>query len=241
VRYAVVSDVHSNIEALDAVFAQLRDEDKLLCLGDIVGYGPNPNECVEKIRARATATVLGNHDVAAIDNFGLAYFNPAAREAMKWTQGVLTPENLAWLDSLGYEFRMPEFLLVHGAPVNYFEYVLDKAAAARAFAATDAPLIFIGHTHIAEVYTLKPDGTIEHAHLQQGGEVKLLPGQRYLINVGSVGQPRDLNPRSSFGFYDSDAQTVTVTRVEYPIAQVQEKIVSAHLPDALARRLLVGR
>jgi predicted phosphodiesterase len=241
VRYAVVSDVHSNIEALDAVFAQLRDDDKLLCLGDIVGYGPNPNECVEKIRARATATVLGNHDVAAIDNFGLAYFNPAAREAMKWTQGVLTPENLAWLDGLGYEFRMPEFLLVHGAPVNYFEYVLDKAAAARAFAATDAPLIFIGHTHIAEVYALKPDGAIEHAHLQQGGEVKLLPGMRYLINVGSVGQPRDLNPRSSFGFYDSDAQTVTVTRVEYPIAQVQEKIVSAHLPDALARRLLVGR
>ena len=240
-RYAIVSDVHSNIEALDAVFAQLREDDKLLCLGDIVGYGPNPNECVQNIRARATATVLGNHDVAAIDNFGLAYFNPAAREAMKWTQGVLTPENLAWLDSLGYEIRMPEFLLVHGAPVNYFEYILDKAAAARAFAATDAPLIFIGHTHIAEVYTLKPDGTIEHAHLQQGGEVKLLPGLRYVINVGSVGQPRDLNPRSSFGFYDSDAQTLTVTRVEYPIAQVQEKIVSAHLPDALARRLLVGR
>src|SRR5579884_2526935 len=136
---------------------------------------------------------------------------------------------------------MPEFLLVHGAPVNYFEYVLDKPAAARAFAATDAPIVFIGHTHIAEVYVLKPDGAIEHAHLQQGGEVKLLPGLRYLINVGSVGQPRDLNPRSSFGFYDSDAQTVTITRVEYPIAQVQEKIVSAHLPDALARRLLVGR
>jgi diadenosine tetraphosphatase ApaH/serine/threonine PP2A family protein phosphatase len=241
VRYAVVSDVHSNIEALDAVFALLRDDDALLCLGDIVGYGPNPNECVEKIRARATATVLGNHDVAAIDNFGLAYFNPAAREAMKWTQGVLTKENLAWLDSLGYEFRMPEFLLVHGAPVNYFEYILDKAAAARAFAATDAPIIFIGHTHIAEVYTLDDDGTIEHAHVQQGATVKLLPGRRYLINVGSVGQPRDLNPRSSFGFYDSDTQTVTVTRVEYPIARVQEKIRAANLPDALARRLDVGR
>lgn len=240
-RYAVVSDVHSNIEALDAVFALLRDDDALLCLGDIVGYGPNPNECVEKIRARATATVLGNHDVAAIDNFGLAYFNPAAREAMKWTQGVLAKENLAWLDSLGYEFRMPDFLLVHGAPVNYFEYILDKAAAARAFAATDAPIIFIGHTHIAEVYTLKEDGAIEHAHLQQGAVVKLLPGLRYLFNVGSVGQPRDLNPRSSFGFYDSDLQTVTVTRVEYPIARVQEKIRAANLPDALARRLDAGR
>ena len=240
-RYAVVSDVHSNIEALDAVFAELRDDDALLCLGDIVGYGPNPNECVEKIRARATATVLGNHDVAAIDNFGLAYFNPAARAAMKWTQGVLSAENLAWLDSLGYEFRMPDFLLVHGAPVHYFEYILNKDGAARAFAATDAPLIFIGHTHIAEVYAQKPDGTIAHEHLQQGGEVKLRAGLRYLFNVGSVGQPRDLNPRASFGFYDSAAQTVTVTRVEYPIARVQEKIISAKLPDALARRLQVGR
>ncbi|HEX3548897.1 MAG TPA: metallophosphoesterase family protein [Candidatus Elarobacter sp.] len=240
-RYAVVSDVHSNIEALDAVFSTLREDDALLCLGDIVGYGPNPNECVEQIRERATATVLGNHDVAAIDNFGLAYFNPAAREAMKWTQSVLTAENLAWLDGLGYEFRMPDFLLVHGAPVNYFEYVLDKPAAARAFAATDAPLIFIGHTHIAEVYALQPDGSIEHRHLQQGGEVTLSDGVRYLINVGSVGQPRDLNPRASFGLYDAASRTVTITRIEYPIARVQEKIVSAHLPDALARRLLVGR
>ncbi|MDP9105432.1 MAG: metallophosphatase family protein [Candidatus Eremiobacteraeota bacterium] len=240
-RYAVISDVHSNVEALDAVFALLRDDDALLCLGDIVGYGPNPNECVENIRARATATVLGNHDVAAIDNFGLAYFNPAAREAMKWTQANLKAENLAWLDSLGYEFRMPEFLLVHGAPINYFEYVLDKAAAARAFAATDAPIIFIGHTHIAEVYTLDEDGAIEHRHLQQGAVVTLRAGLRYLFNVGSVGQPRDLNPRASFGFYDSVAQTVTVTRVPYPIARVQEKIRAANLPDALARRLDVGR
>jgi len=241
VRYAVLSDVHSNIDALDAAFGQIREDDAVLCLGDIVGYGPNPNECVERIRARATATVLGNHDVAAIDDFGVAYFNPAAREAMKWTQGVLTEENRAWLDSLGYEFRMPEFLLVHGAPANYFEYVLDKPAAARAFKATDAPLIFVGHTHIAEVYALQPDGEIKHTHLQQGGEVALQEGVRYLINVGSIGQPRDLNPRASFAFYDPGARTVTIVRVEYPIARVQEKIASVHLPEALARRLVVGR
>jgi diadenosine tetraphosphatase ApaH/serine/threonine PP2A family protein phosphatase len=241
VRYAVLSDVHGNIEALEAAFARIADDDDVLCLGDMVGYGPNPNECVDWLRARVSAAVLGNHDVAAIDDFGLAYFNPAAREAMRWTQRVLTPENKAWLDSLGYEFRMPDFLLVHGAPVNYFEYILDKPAAARAFAATDAPIIFIGHTHIAEVYTLRPGGEIEHAHLQQGGEVQLDEGSRYLINVGSVGQPRDLNPRASFGIYDSEARTVTITRFDYPIARVQEKIASAKLPDALARRLVVGR
>jgi diadenosine tetraphosphatase ApaH/serine/threonine PP2A family protein phosphatase len=240
-RYAVLSDVHSNIEALDAALALTRADDQVLCLGDIVGYGPNPNECVAKIRARASAVVLGNHDQAAIDDFGLEYFNPAAREALRWTQRVIDPDNTAWLNSLGYEFRMPEFLLVHGAPKNYFEYILDKAGAKRAFAATDAPLIFIGHTHIAEYYALGPDGAIAHKHLQEGGEVVLAPGTRYIVNVGSVGQPRDLNPRAAFGLYDSDAKTVNVVRFDYPIALVQEKIVCAHLPEALARRLTVGR
>jgi diadenosine tetraphosphatase ApaH/serine/threonine PP2A family protein phosphatase len=210
-------------------------------LGDIVGYGPNPNECVDRIRLRATATVLGNHDVAAIDNFGLQYFNPAAREAMRWTQSVITPESIDWLNGLGYEFRMPDFLLVHGAPVNYFEYILDKSGAARAFASTDAPLVFVGHTHIAEYYAIDGDGTITHQHLQRGGELKLEDDKRYIVNVGSVGQPRDLNPRGSFGIYDADARTVNVVRFDYPIAIVQEKIVAAHLPEALARRLLVGR
>ena len=240
-RYAIVSDIHGNLESLDVALGMLRPDDRLICLGDIVGYGPNPNECVARIRERAFATVLGNHDVAAIDNFGLAYFNPAAREAMRWTQRVISKENSAWLNSLGYEFRMPGFLLVHGAPKNYFEYILDKAGAARAFAATDAPIIFIGHTHIAEYYALGPEGTIAHKHLQQGGEFALEPGTRYIVNVGSIGQPRDLNPRASFGLYDPEARAMTIVRFDYPIAIVQEKIVAAHLPEALARRLIVGR
>jgi diadenosine tetraphosphatase ApaH/serine/threonine PP2A family protein phosphatase len=241
VRYAIVSDIHSNIEALEAAFAHIEADDVVLCLGDIVGYGPNPNECVARIRERAAVTVLGNHDLAAIDNFGIQYFNPAAREAMRWTQAVLDPDHLRWLNELGYEYRLPDCLLVHGAPQEYFEYILDKGGAARAFEATEAPLIFIGHTHIAEYYALRPDGAIEHRHLQQGGELTLQPGYRYIVNVGSVGQPRDLNPEASFGVYDLTARTVTITRFSYPIARVQEKIVQAQLPDALARRLLVGR
>jgi diadenosine tetraphosphatase ApaH/serine/threonine PP2A family protein phosphatase len=241
VRYAVLSDIHSNLEALSVALSMIEPTDGILCLGDTVGYGPNPNECVEIIRERATAVVLGNHDVAAIDNFGLAYFNPAAREAMTWTQTVLTKENSDWLNSLGYEFRMPEFLLVHGAPVNYFEYILDKPAAARAFAATDAPLIFIGHTHIAEYYALRPDGSIDHKHLQQGGAFSLDEGSRYIVNVGSIGQPRDLNPRASFAFYEPATRTITINRFEYPIERVQEKITEVNLPQALARRLLMGR
>jgi len=240
-RYAVFSDIHGNLEALDVALAMIAPSDSVVCLGDIVGYGPNPNECVERIRARATATVLGNHDVAAIDNFGLSYFNPAAREAMQWTQTVLRQENADWLNTLGYEFRLPEFLLVHGAPVNYFEYILDKPAAARAFAATDAPLIFIGHTHIAECYALRPDGTIDHQHLQHGGTFALDAGSRYLVNVGSIGQPRDLNPQGSFAYYEPGAATVSIERFAYPITAVQEKIAEAHLPAALARRLVMGR
>ena len=240
-RYAIVSDVHSNLEALETVFGLLRADDVLLCLGDIVGYGPEPNECVARIRERATATVLGNHDVAAIDDFGTNFFNPAAKEAMRWTQRVLSDENRTWLDGLGYEFRMKDFLLVHGAPVNYFEYILDKPAAARAFAATDAPLIFVGHTHIASVYAQHPDGTIDHRHLQQGGDIVLEEGVRYLINGGSVGQPRDLNPEASFAVYEPGERRVSVIRFAYAVADVQRKIVDAGLPEALARRLADGR
>lgn len=240
-RYAVLSDIHSNLESLQVAFQLIAPTDGVLCLGDIVGYGPNPNECVALVRERATATVLGNHDVAAIDNFGLSYFNPAAREAMRWTQSVLAPEHAQWLNTLGYEFRMPEFLLVHGAPVNYFEYILDKPAAARAFAATDAPLIFIGHTHIAEYYAQHADGSIEHKHMQQGGTFSLDENARYIVNVGSIGQPRDLNPRASFAFYEPATRTISINRFEYPVARVQEKIVQADLPEALARRLAMGR
>lgn len=240
-RFAIVSDVHGNLEALTAVFERIGPDDGVLCLGDIVGYGPNPNECLALLRNRATSTVLGNHDVAAIDNHGLAYFNPNARAAIDWTQRVLDPDHIAWLDGLSYEVRTPEYLLVHGAPVDYFAYILDKAAAAQAFKATDAPLIFVGHTHVADYYSLAADGTIGHAFFQRGGRIDLEPGVRYLINAGSVGQPRDLNPDASFVFYDSDARTIEWVRVPYAVARTQEKIGAAHLPDALARRLTVGR
>ncbi|MDQ6933065.1 MAG: metallophosphatase family protein [Candidatus Eremiobacteraeota bacterium] len=240
-KSAIVSDVHSNLESLTAVFEMLAPENNLLCLGDIVGYGPNPNECVQMIRERATATVLGNHDVAVIDGFGIEYFNPAARKAMEWTQTVITEENRQWLNGLSYEVRVPEYLMVHGAPVNYFEYILDKAGAARAFSSTDAPLIFVGHTHIAEYYALDPEGTISHEHMQRGGELKMRDNCRYLVNCGSIGQPRDLNPQAAFALYDSEDRTISFKRYEYEIPAVQEKIRSAALPAMLASRLEVGR
>ncbi len=240
-KYALVSDVHANLEALRAVFARIDADREVLCLGDIVGYGPDPNDCVALVRERAHATVLGNHDVAAIDGFGLADFNDAARDAVLWTQRVITPEHVAWLDGLPYELRRSEFLLVHGAPRDYFRYVLDVADARDAFAATEAPLIFIGHTHVPDYYALAPDGRVGHAYRQRGGELELEPGFRYLVNVGSVGQPRDLNPDASYVLYDADLRRVRWARVPYDVGAVQRKIEAAGLPELCSRRLALGR
>ena len=241
-RYAIVTDIHGNVEAFDVALAQVAADDVVWCLGDIVGYGPNPNECVSRVRERAAVTVMGNHDLAAIEDFGIEWFNPAAAQAIRWTQGVLSEENARWLGTLGYEHREADYLLVHGAPQpDYFEYILDKDSARRAFDSTDATLIFNGHTHVAEIYALAPDGAVSQQHFQYGGTAQLEDGFRYVINVGSIGQPRDLNPQPSFGFYDAARKTVEVVRFDYAIETVQEKIECAHLPEVLARRLAMGR
>jgi diadenosine tetraphosphatase ApaH/serine/threonine PP2A family protein phosphatase len=241
VRFAIVSDIHANVESLEAVFARIPASDAVLCLGDTVGYGPNPNECLALVRERAQATVLGNHDVAAVDGFGLEYFNDAARVAIEWTRSVIEPGHAAWLDALSYEIRRDDYLMVHGAPVDYFTYILDKQGAANAFAATDAPLIFVGHTHLADYYALSPDGSIAHAFRQNGGRLDLESGVRYIVNAGSVGQPRDLNPDASFATFDAEARSVVWERVPYAVGRTQEKIEAACLPEVLARRLERGR
>ena len=240
-RYAIVSDVHANIDSLQCVLSKIDPGDALISLGDVVGYGPNPNECVAALSERATHAVLGNHDLAAVENFGVENFNPAARSAIGWTQQALSEDAKRWLNSLSYELRLPDFLLVHGAPVDYFEYILDKAAAARAFERTDAGIVFIGHTHIAEYWDRDDEGNIGHRHMQQGGELELEAGKRYIIDVGSVGQPRDLNPLACYVEYDSDERRVRWIRYEYPIAEVQRKMRAAGLPRYLADRLSAGR
>jgi diadenosine tetraphosphatase ApaH/serine/threonine PP2A family protein phosphatase len=240
-RYALVSDVHGNLESLQCVLAKISSGDALVSLGDVVGYGPNPNECVAALRERCRHAVLGNHDLAAAENFGVESFNRAARAAIGWTQTVLDPASKEWLNSLPYELRLPDFLLVHGAPVNYFEYILDKGAAARAFERTDAQVVFVGHTHIAEFWTREPDGQIGHKHMQHGGELQLEAGKRYIIDVGSVGQPRDLNPQACFVSFDPDARRVEWVRYDYPIETVQAKMRAAGLPAHLIDRLNLGR
>ncbi|HEY6325493.1 MAG TPA: metallophosphoesterase family protein [Candidatus Cybelea sp.] len=240
-RYAIVSDVHGNLDSLERALSIAAPDDLLVSLGDVVGYGPNPNECIAVLRERARHAVLGNHDLAAVENFGIESFNQAARAAMGWTQGVLDEASRAWLNLLPYELRFPDFLLVHGAPVSYFEYILDKDGAARAFDRTDAPIVFVGHTHIAEYWVRDAEGAIGHRHMQHGGELTFEEGKRYIVDVGSVGQPRDLNPQASFVLYEPERRRVEWIRYDYPIGEVQRKMREAQLPSYLVERLSVGR
>lgn len=240
-RYAVLSDIHANLDSLERALAMLSPDDVVISLGDVVGYGPNPNECVARLRERSRHAVLGNHDLAAVENFGVENFNYAARTAIEWTQRVLDDASRAWLNQLPYELRLPEFLLVHGAPVTYFEYILDKDTAAHAFERTDAGIVFVGHTHIAEYWVREPGGAIGHKHMQRGGSLALESEKRYIIDVGSVGQPRDLNPQASFVLYDPAARSVQWIRYDYPIQEVQRKMRAASLPNYLIDRLSVGR
>lgn len=240
-RYAIFSDIHGNLESLERALSLTAEGDAIVSLGDVVGYGPNPNECVAILATRSSHAVLGNHDLAAVENFGVEHFNRAARTAIGWTQSVLDESSRQWLNALPYELRFPDFLLVHGAPVNYFEYILDKATAASAFDRTDAAIVFVGHTHIAEYWTRDADGAIGHRHMQRGGSLHLEPDKRYIIDVGSVGQPRDLNPLASFVLYDTDQRSVEWIRYEYPIETVQKKMREAGLPAYLVDRLSAGR
>ncbi|MBV9056300.1 MAG: metallophosphoesterase family protein [Candidatus Eremiobacteraeota bacterium] len=240
-RYAILSDIHANVDSLQQALSKTGADDVIVSLGDVVGYGPNPNEVVRLLRDRARHAVLGNHDLAALENFGVEHFNEAARAAILWTQGVLDEASRGWLNLLPYELRFPDFLLVHGAPVKYFEYILDKEEAAAAFDRTDAPLIFVGHTHIAQYWVRDGSRAIGHKHMQHGGSLELEDGKRYIVDVGSVGQPRDLNPLASFAFYDPSVKRVEWLRYEYPIEEVQRKMRAARLPRYLVDRLSRGR
>jgi len=250
-RFGIVSDIHANLEALDAVLGEIdgAEVDTLLCLGDLVGYGPNPNECCDLLRKRNCISIAGNHDEAAVSGKGAEYFNPLAHEALVWTQEKLSSTNRDYLQALGRDRRFDGaaagdlkggFALVHGAPVFHFDYILDVMDAQRAFERVEAPVTFFGHTHVAEVYYQDLEGRAFQQKLLHGGRIDLAPSYRYLINPGSVGQPRDHNPQASYAVLDTVANVVEVRRVSYDVGVVQERIEHAHLPAQLATRLATG-
>ncbi|MDQ2817824.1 MAG: metallophosphatase family protein [Candidatus Eremiobacteraeota bacterium] len=241
-RYGIISDVHSNVDALQAVLSEIDawNAQVLVCLGDIVGYGPDPNECCDLLRDRRVLAILGNHDEAAVRDEGLERFNGLAREALNWTQSQLTAANHDFLASLPNERRFPRFSAVHGAPLRHFDYICDALDAQRAFECVDSSITFIGHTHAAEVFYQDEARRTYHQKLRQGGRVAIAPGYRYIINAGSVGQPRDLNPQASFAVFDDADDATEIRRIGYDSQPVRERMQRANLPAELSSRLVIG-
>lgn len=221
-RYGIIADIHGNLEALETVLQQLEEKvDKIVCLGDIVGYGPDPNECCEVIRKRGIPSVAGNHEKGTLGELPLTWFNENAAAAVRWTQGAVRPENLEYIKGLPLILEFPGFQIVHGSllkPVE--EYLTNLSEAIPTFERMTKPLLFVGHTHRPLI-------------LEQEG--------KKIINPGSVGQPRDRDPRSAYLIYDDQTGEARLFRVDYDIEAVQNKMKAAGLPQFLIERLSEGR
>jgi predicted phosphodiesterase len=242
VRYAVVSDVHSNLEALTATLREARriGYDRLISLGDLVGYNADPSACLERLAGEIEFGVLGNHDAAAVDPGVANYFNPSAQKAAIWTSKRLNKAEKDFLSSFPLILSPePDLLLVHGAPSGpeAWSYVISPADAHFEFERFEERVCLFGHSHLAMGFVRERAGTVR---VFRGNELVLGKGRRYMINPGSVGQPRDGDPRAAFGILDTDHCAFEFHRVEYDIASAQDKVRRAGLPPDLARRLAQG-
>ena len=239
-RVAVISDVHANYHALEAVLEQIDAArvDAVWCLGDTVGYGPQPNECCERVEARADRCLVGNHDLVALGELNVSDFNDEAAAAAVWTSSVLTPESRAFLESLRPVGQAEGVDLYHASARDpVWEYVLTEEAARATLALSSAPLILVGHSHVALAITL--DGDNVAGGLAPGGAEADLNG-RWLLNPGSVGQPRDGDPRAAWLLLDLERRFAAFHRVPYSIEDTQSEMRERGLPRALATRLERG-
>ena len=240
-KYAIISDIHANLEALESVLQDIEDEgiERIICLGDIVGYGANPKECLNKMKSINDIVCAGNHDHAVINQTNTTYFNIHARKAVLWTSLQLTKEDILYIQSFPYIYEEKDFVAVHAnlvQPENW-GYIFDDFDAAKNFAAMKKKICFIGHSHVPLAFE-KKDDIRPYYNLK---EIEIDENAEYIINVGSVGQPRDGDPRSCYCIFDSDELKVKWKRLEYNIIKTQKKIVEAGLPYFLAERLQIGR
>ena len=245
-KYLIVSDIHSNKEAFEAVLSSVRRKrwDKTIFLGDLVGYGANPNQTVDALRAlKPLVAIRGNHDKVCSGIEEGELFNRIALEAAMWTRRKLTPSNLKWLRSLPQGPLLVDgiFGISHGTPIDEDAYIFGEIEALNVFRHTEFPICFFGHSHFPVVFALSPDAITTTLTIAPAFRFKLKQGVRYLINPGSIGQPRDGNPLASFAFYDSESRVVTIYRIPYHVEQAQGKILKAGLPRPLADRLAIGR
>jgi len=241
-RVAVISDIHGNLHALEAVLAAIDDErpDAIWCLGDLVGYGPRPNECTEAVAQRANVCLVGNHDLGVTGAISLEEFSHDAALAARWTQTVLEDRWRTFLSSLEPTAQVEGAELYHASPRDpVWDYVLTADGAYDALNRTQAPLVLVGHSHVA-IQVVLADGHLDGGLAPAGTEVDLSAG-RHLLNPGSVGQPRDGDPRAAFVILDFDRMFATFRRVEYPVEQTQAELRERGLPETLAERLAHGQ
>jgi diadenosine tetraphosphatase ApaH/serine/threonine PP2A family protein phosphatase len=244
-RYLVLTDIHANLEALEACLADAapRGYDRALVLGDLVGYGADPNAVIERLRdLDPLALVRGNHDKVACGLEPADGFNSVARSAVQWTFDELTEEHRTWLAQLpqGPHQVSDALEICHGSPFDEDAYIFDELDAARALKASRRPLCMFGHTHCPAAFELSSEG-IDGAGPTADSRVQFVDGSKYLFNPGAVGQPRDGDPRAAYAIVDDTARRVDFFRVKYAVSVAQAKIVKAGLPDVLAHRLAVGR
>ncbi|MDH5174859.1 MAG: metallophosphatase family protein [Elusimicrobiota bacterium] len=245
-KYGIISDIHSNLEALNTILDYLKRKEKIdrfICCGDIVGYGAKANECTEIIRQLDNCcTVAGNHDWGAVGLEDTSFFNPIALAAVEWTGRHLTEDNRNYLKNLASEIEENNFLLVHGSPRDPInEYIFEERAFLANLPRIKKNICFVGHTHVPLCFYAKTSQKIEVIRLDDGTVLEINPSYKYLINCGSVGQPRDGDPRASCGIYDEKSNILRIKRINYDIAKTQKEILNAKLPTPLALRLGYGR
>lgn len=241
-KFGIISDIHGNLEALQVVLQEIKKEDcnEIIFLGDIVGYGANPNECIELLRQERVVGVAGNHDYAVLNKTSIKNFNPYAQAAILWTQKILTKESLWYLDAFLLVNKSYPFHIVHSSPDDpgdwYYLFTIEDIIPQFNF--FSYPVCLVGHTHIPFVVAKRNDGKIE---IIKENKFELNSGWQYIINVGSVGQPRDQNPQASFAIYDTKTNIFEIRRIDYDIKTAADKIINANLPPILAERLFYGQ
>jgi diadenosine tetraphosphatase ApaH/serine/threonine PP2A family protein phosphatase len=240
-RVLVISDIHANLTALDAVIADAGVVDAAWCLGDLVGYGPDADECIARVRGLANLScLLGNHDAAVLGQIDVEAFNAEARASIEWLKANLTAESSAFLQSLPDKVEIDEVTLTHGSPRNpVWEYILDTRVARINFERFETPYCFVGHTHLPVVYSTRDNQSPIRLVIPDSHQVVTM-APRMIFNPGSVGQPRDRDPRAAYAIYDSEKSIFEFHRVEYDISAVQTRIITAGLPERHALRLMEG-
>ncbi|KXK16754.1 MAG: putative phosphoesterase [Chloroflexi bacterium OLB15] len=241
-RILIISDIHANLTAFETVLNDAKNDwDYVWCLGDVVGYGPDPNECVDLLKTLPMLCLAGNHDWAALGRLDIRTFNPDARKAVDWTRNTLTPVNIAFLEALPTTFVIGNYTLAHGSPREpVWEYILEPLIAALNFSHFETPYCLVGHTHQPIIY----EQVSEHGDTEAISPVyrarRQLNGRRQIINPGSVGQPRDANPDAAYALLDDETNTWEYRRVPYDIPAVQKRMREYDMPERLIARLEHG-